>query len=96
MSLVKKEIKQASKKDSAKLCLTLEIPWIIAWQVPLSMGIPRQEYWSGLPFPFPGELPDPEIDPRSPTVQADALPTELPGRWVKQEMGTAIVILECI
>ena len=41
------------------------------------MGFSRQEYWSGLPFPSPGELPDPGIETRSPTLQADALPTEL-------------------
>ena len=41
------------------------------------MRFSRQEYWSGLPFPFPGELPDPEIEPRSPTLWADALPAEL-------------------
>jgi len=43
----------------AKLCPTLAIPWIVACQAPLSMGFSRQEYWSGLPFPSPGDLPDP-------------------------------------
>ena len=43
------------------------------------MGFFRQEYWSGLPFPSPGDLPDPGIEPRSPTLQADALPSEPPG-----------------
>ena len=51
-------------------------PWTVAHQVPLSMGFPRQEYWSGLPFPSPGNFPDPEIEPRSPALQADALPSE--------------------
>ena len=46
------------------------------------MGFPRQEYWSGLPFPSPGELPDPGTEPRSPALQADALPTELCGKPV--------------
>ena len=46
-------------------------PWTIACQVPLSMGFPRQEYWSGLSFPPPGDLPDLEIEPRSPALQAD-------------------------
>ena len=45
-----------------------------AHQAPLSMDFSRQEYWSGLPFPFPGDLPDPEIEPRSPISQADSLP----------------------
>ena len=44
------------------------------------MGFSRQEYWSGLPFPPPGDLPDPAIEPRSPTLQADALPSEPPGK----------------
>ena len=43
-------------------------PWAVAYQAPLSMGFSRQEYWSGLPFPTPGDLPDPEIEPRSPTL----------------------------
>ena len=45
-------------------------------------GIVRQEYWSGLPFPFPGDLPDPGIEPRFPALQADALPSELLGKPV--------------
>ena len=45
------------------------IPWIVSPQAPLSMGFPRQEYWSGLPFPFVEDLPDPGIKPRSPTLQ---------------------------
>ena len=45
------------------------------YQAPLSMGFSRQEYLSGLPFPSPGDLPDPGIEPRSPALQADALPT---------------------
>ena len=52
----------------------------------LYMGFSRQEYWSGLPSPSPGDLPDPEIKPRSPTLQADSLPSEPPGKprnWVK-------------
>ena len=53
-------------------------PWTIAHQVPLSMGFSRQEYWSGLPFPTPGDLPDPEIKPGSPALQADSLPSEPP------------------
>ena len=44
------------------------------------MGFSRQEYWSGLPFPSPGDLPDPGIEPWSPALQADSLPTELQGK----------------
>ena len=51
-----------------------------ARQAPLSMGFSRQEYWSGLPFPSPGDFPDPGIEPKSPALQADDLPTELWGK----------------
>ena len=50
-------------------------PWTVAHQAPPSMGFSRQEYWSGLPFPSPGDLPNPGIEPRSPALQADALTT---------------------
>ena len=61
----------------AKSCLTLAPPWTVACQAPLSMGFSRQEYWSELPFPSPGDLPNPGIEPGSPALQADSLPTEL-------------------
>ena len=57
-------------------------PWTIAHQTPLSMGFSRQEYWSGLPFPSPGDLPNPGIEPGSPALQADALSSEPPGKPV--------------
>ena len=56
----------------AQSCLTL-CPWTVACQVPLSMGFSRQEYWSGLPFPSPGDLPNPGIELGSSASQADAL-----------------------
>ena len=55
-------------------------PWTVAHQAPPSMGFSRQEYWSGLPFLSPGDLPDPGIKPRSPAFQADALTSEPPGK----------------
>ena len=55
-------------------------PWTAAHQAPLSLGFSRQGYWIGLPFPSPGDLPDPGIEPRSPALQADSLPTELSGK----------------
>ena len=55
-------------------------PWTVAYQAPPSMGFSRQEYWSGLPFPSPWDLPNPEIELRSPALQADNLPHELPGK----------------
>ena len=51
-------------------------PWTVARQAPLSMEFSRQEYWSGQPFPSPGDLPDPGIEPRSPALQADSLSSE--------------------
>ena len=56
------------------------IPWTVALQDPLSMEFPKQEYWSGLPFPSPGDLPDLGIKSSSPTLQAESLPTEPPGK----------------
>ena len=63
-------------------------PWTVAYQAPSSMGFSRQEYWSGLPFPSPGDLPDPGIEPGSPAFQADALTSEPPGKpiWKKKKM----------
>ena len=67
-------------KVKVKSCLTLATPWTVAHRAPLSKGFPRQEYWSGLPFPSPGDLPDPEIEPQSPALQTEALPSESAGR----------------
>ena len=55
-------------------------PWTVVHQAPPFMGFSRQEYWSGLPFPSPGDLPDPGIKPRSSALQADALTSEPPGK----------------
>ena len=55
-----------------------ETPWTVAHQAPPSMEFSRQEYWSGFPFSSPGDLPDPGMEPRSPALQADALPSEPP------------------
>ena len=62
-------------------CIRLfETPWTVVYQVPPSMGFSRQECWSGLPFPSPGDLPEPGKEPGSPALQADALPSEPPGK----------------
>ena len=53
---------------------TVDKPFFVARQAPLSMGFPRQEYWSRLPFPSPGDLPDPGIKPASPELQVDSFP----------------------
>ena len=55
------------------------IPWTVACQAPVFMGFLRQEYWSGLSYPSPRDLPDPGIEPASPALQADSLPSEPPG-----------------
>ena len=59
-------------------------PWTVAYQAPPSLGFSRQEYWSGLPFPSPGDLPNPGIEPGSPILQADSLPSEPPGKMLKK------------
>ena len=66
-----------SKRVKSLSCVQLfATPWTVAHQAPPSMEFSRQEYWSGLPFPSPGDLPDPGIEPKSPALQADALPSE--------------------
>ena len=57
-------------------------PWTVAHQAPLSMEFSRQKYWSGLPFLSPGNLPNPEIEPRSHVLQADSLPSEPLGKLI--------------
>ena len=57
-------------------------PWTVAHHAPLSMEFSRQEYWSGLLFPSPGDLPDPGIEPVFPALQADSWPSEPPGKLV--------------
>ena len=64
----------------AQSCLTLCHPWTVACQAPLYMECFRQEYWSGSPFPSPGDLPNPGIELRSPALQADVLTSEPPGK----------------
>ena len=62
----------------AQSCQSLCNPWTVAHQPPLSLEISRQEYWSGLPLPSPGDLPHPGIEPGSPALLADSLPSEPP------------------
>ena len=67
--------------EVTQLCLTLCDPMDSSLhQAPLSMGFSRQECWSGLPFPFPGNLPDPGFEPGSPALHTDVLPSEPPGK----------------
>ena len=60
-----------------KSYLTVATPWTVACQTPLPRGFSRQEYWIRLPFPSPGDIPNPGTEPRSHALQADSLPTEL-------------------
>ena len=80
-----------SKKGKAKECSKIKVmslscvqlfatPWTRTYQTPLFMGFSKQEYWNGFPFPSPGDFPDPGLKPRSPALQADALPSEPPGK----------------
>ena len=68
-------------------------PWTVALQAPLSMEFSRQEYWSGLPCPSPGDLPDPGMDPGSPALQADSLPSE---PWVEGHRIRMTAGLSCV
>ena len=69
--------KSVSRSVVSKLFAT---PWTVACQAPLSMEFFRREYWSGLPFPLPGDLPNLGIESGSPALQADSLPSEPPGK----------------
>ena len=68
-------------------------PWTVAHKAPLSMEFSRQEYWSGLPFPSPGDLLSPGIEPRAFALQADALPSEPPGKHLCREQGYSLVVV---
>ena len=78
-----KESKYGKKWSEVKSLSHVQLfatPWTVACQAPLSMGFSRQEHWSRLPFPSPGDLPDPGIEPGSPTLEAGALTSEPPGK----------------
>ena len=98
-SICKKFVKNKSVKLSkvkvkvkSLSCVRLfATAWTVAHQAPLSMGFSRQEYWSGLPFPSPGNLPNPGIEPRSPALQADALTSEPPGKRSKMSYAYVFV-----
>ena len=100
---IRKKRKKVKSLSRVQLFVT---PWFVAYQASPSIGFSRQEYQSGLPFPSPGDLPDPGIKLRSPTLQADALPSEPPGKprvqslgWedlLEKEMATHSIILAWI
>ena len=66
----------------AKSCPTLATPQTVPCQAPLSVEFSKQEYWSGLPFPSPGDLPNPKIKPRSPALQANSFPHSIRWEWL--------------
>ena len=73
-------LKHKSKVKSFSHVQLFATPWTVACQAPPSMGFSRQEYWSGLTFPSPGDLPNPGIEPKFPALQADSLLSEPPGK----------------
>ena len=74
-------IHKVKVKVKSLSCVRLFVtPWTVAYYAPPSVGFSRQEYWSGLPFPSPGDLLNSEIEPGSPMLQANALPSEPPGK----------------
>ena len=81
-------------KSESVSCIVVsncETPGTVASQAPLSMGFSRQEYWSGQPFPSPEDLPDPVIEPRSPALRADALPSD--PQW---DHNTKYCLISCM
>ena len=75
-----KQLRNKSKCQSLSCVRLFATPWTVVFQAPLSMAFSRQYYWGGLPFPFPGDLPNPGIEPGSPALQTHALPSEPPGK----------------
>ena len=75
--MIQHNLKKMKLLSSVSLFAT---PWTVAYCAPPSMELSRQGYWSWLPFPSPGDLPDPGIEPGSSTLQADTLPSERPGQ----------------
>ena len=74
-------VRDFAHKESGSGSVSCSVtPWIVARQAPVSIGFSRQEYWSGLPFTYPEDLPNPSIKPRSPELQADSLPAETQGK----------------
>ena len=69
-------------------------PWTVAHQAPLTLGFSRQAYWSGLPCPPPGDLPDPGMEPRSPAFRADSLPSLPAGKLQYVDMSGQVPLLK--
>ena len=80
LTTVHLQFRKPNKVKSLSRVWLFVTPWTVAHQAPPSMGFPKQEYWNGLPFPSPGDLPHPGIEPGFPTLQAYALTSEPPGK----------------
>ena len=83
--LIRSEVSESERKKEKEVKSLSRVwlfatPWTVAYQASPSMGFSRQEYWSGLPFPSPGDLPDPGIEPGSLALEEDALTSEPPGK----------------
>ena len=78
------QLKRGKKVKSLSHVRLFAAPWTVAYWAPPSMGFSRQEYWSGMPFPSPEDLSDSGIEPGSPTLQADTLSSEPPGKLTKE------------
>ena len=90
MSILTRLVAWKVKVKSLSRVRLFDTPWTVAYQAPPTMGFSRQEYWSGLPFPSPGDLPNPGIEPGSPTLEADALTSEPPGKLI-----SSILLYKC-
>ena len=84
-----------SENKVAQSCLINLTPWTVAYQAPPSLEFSRQEYWSGLPFPSPGDLPDPGIEPGSPALQVDALPSGISDKLVAS-VSTELLVTQLV
>ena len=85
-----------SESVSHSVVLDSSTPWTIPHQAPLSIEFSRQECWSGLPFPSPGDLPNPGIEPASPALQADSIPSEPPGKPLSAGHMEAILLFSSV
>ena len=84
------------ERERESCVLLFSTPWTVAHQASLSMGFSKQAYWSGLPFPSPGDLPNPGIEPRSPVLQADSLPQSYRGIGAMYQTPRSVHEATCV
>ena len=98
-NVLQKKNNQCVRARLLQLCSPLVSPWTVAHQAPLSMELSRQEYWSGLPCPSPGDFPDPKTKPcslRSPALQADSLPLSRQGSPITSSVAAILIFLHIL